>query len=80
MKSYLNFFHPDAERVTVNIQGHHQLSEESDENKSFLPYHDRTLLLFSPPMRDKDTNSLREMFQYSSLAGKPLDQCEIATH
>ena len=31
-------------------------------------------------MRDKDTYALREMFQYSSLAEKPLDQWEIATH
>ena len=37
-------------------------------------------LLFSPPMRDKITYALREMFQYSSLAEKPLDQWEIATH
>ena len=42
-------------------------------------YYDRTLLLFSRPMRDKDTSALREMFQYSSLAEKPLDQWEIAT-
>ena len=47
---------------------------------SFLPYYDGTMLLFSPPMRDKDTYALREMFQYSSLAEKPLDQWEIATH
>ena len=31
-------------------------------------------------MRDKDRSALREMFQYSSLAEKPLDQWEIATH
>ena len=31
-------------------------------------------------MRDKDTSALREMFQYSSLAKKPLGQWEIATH
>ena len=28
-------------------------------------------------MRDKDTSALREMFQYSSLAEKPLDQWDI---
>ena len=43
-------------------------------------YYDGTLLLFSRPMRDKDTSALREMFQYSSLVNKLLDQCEIATH
>ena len=43
-------------------------------------YFNRTLLLFSRPMRDKDTSALREMFQYSSLAKKPFDQWEIATH
>ena len=43
-------------------------------------YYDRTLLFFSRPMRDKDTSALREVFQYSSLAAKPLDQLEIATH
>ena len=31
-------------------------------------------------MRDKDTSAVREMFQYSSLAEKPFDQWEIATH
>ena len=31
-------------------------------------------------MRDNDIYALREMFQYSSLAEKPLDQWEIATH
>ena len=31
-------------------------------------------------MRDKDTSAKREMFQYSSLAEKPLDQWEIATY
>ena len=31
-------------------------------------------------MRDKDTSALREMYQYSSLAEKPIDQWEIATH
>ena len=31
-------------------------------------------------MRFKDTYALRETFQYSSLAEKPLDQWEIATH
>ena len=29
-------------------------------------------------MRDKDTYALREIFQYSSLAEKPLDQWEIS--
>ena len=43
-------------------------------------YYDRTLLLFSRPMRDNDTSALREMFQYSSLAEKPPDQWEIVTH
>ena len=43
-------------------------------------YNDRTLLLFSQPMRDKDASALREMFQYSSLVKKPLDRCEIASH
>ena len=52
-------------------QGHHELSGKNDENKSkpnsaFHLYYDRTLLLFSRPMRDKDTSALREMFQYSS--------------
>ena len=28
-------------------------------------------------MRDKDTSALREIFQYSSLAKKPFDQCTI---
>ena len=73
--------HPSPNHVKKNFyQGHHQLSGKGDENKSFQPYFDRTLLLFSPPMRDKDTYALREMFQYSSLAEKPLDQWEIATH
>ena len=49
-------------------------------NSAFYLYQDRTLLLFSRPMRDKDTSALREMFQYSSLAEKPFDQWEIATH
>ena len=31
-------------------------------------------------MRDKDTSALRDMYQYSSLAEKPFDQWEIATH
>ena len=39
-----------------------------------------SLLLFSRSMRDKDTSAVREMFQYSSLAEKPFDQWEIATH
>ena len=43
-------------------------------------YYDRTLLLFSRPMRDKDTSALRDMFQYSSLVKKSLNQWEIATH
>ena len=38
------------------------------------------MLLLTRPMRDKDTSALREMFQYSSLAEKPLDQWEIATN
>ena len=54
-------------------QGHHELCGKSYENKSFQPkpisafylYYDRTLLLFSRPMRDKDTSAFREMFQYS---------------
>ena len=49
-------------------------------NSAFHPYYHRNLLLFSQPMRDKDTSALREIFQYSSLVKKPLDQCEIATH
>ena len=56
------------------LQGHQELSGKSDENKSFQPkpissfylYYDRTLLLFSRPMRDKDTSAFREMFQYPS--------------
>ena len=40
----------------------------------------RTLLLFSLPMRDKDTSALRKIFQCSSLAKKPFHQWEIATH
>ena len=31
-------------------------------------------------MKDKGISALREMFQYSSLAEKPYDQVEIATH
>ena len=31
-------------------------------------------------MRDQDTFGLQEIFQYSSLVKKPLDQCEIAKH
>ena len=31
-------------------------------------------------MRDKDTSAVRDMFQYSSLAEKPFNQKEIATH
>ena len=38
------------------LQGHQQFSAAA-----------RTLLLFSRPMRDKDTSALRKMFQYSSL-------------
>ena len=49
-------------------------------NRVFYLYHDRTLLLFFRPMRNKDTSALREIFQYSSLAEKPLDQWKIATH
>ena len=30
-------------------------------------YYERTLLLFSRPMRDKDTSALREMFQYIDI-------------
>ena len=48
-------------------------------NSAVYLYYDRTLFLFTRPMRDKDTSALREMFQYSSLAEKPLDQWEIAT-
>ena len=54
------------------IFGNLDLSGKRGENKSFEPnhsafylYYDRTLLLFSRPMRDKDTSALREMFQYS---------------
>ena len=49
-------------------------------NNDFYLYYDRTLLLFSRPMRDKDTYAFREMFQYISLAEKPLDQWEITRH
>ena len=49
-------------------------------NSAFYLYYDRTLLLFSRPMRYKGTSALREIFQYSSLAEKPFDQWEIATH
>ena len=49
-------------------------------NNAFYLYYDRSLLLFSRPMRNKDTSALREMFKYSSLVKKPIDQCEIATH
>ena len=49
-------------------------------NSAFHPYYHRNLLLFSRPMRDKDTSALREKFQYSSLAEKPFNQWEIATH
>ena len=37
-------------------------------------------LLFSWPMRDRDTSALSEMFQYSTLVEKPLDQCDLASH
>ena len=54
-----------------SLQGHQELSRKSDENKSLKPkpisffylYYDRTLLLFSRPMRDKDTSAFREIFQ-----------------
>ena len=49
-------------------------------NSAFYLHYDRTLLLFSPPMRDKDTSALREIFQYSSLVEKPFDQWKIGTH
>ena len=47
-------------------QGHQQLSGKSEENKSFQPHdfsafylcYDRTLLLFSRPIIDKDTSAL----------------------
>ena len=54
--------------------------EKATKISHFYLYYDRTLLLFSRPMRYKDTSALREMFQYFSLAEKPLDQWEIATH
>ena len=38
------------------------------------------MLLFSRPMSNKDISAFREMFQYSSLVKKPLDQCKIVTH
>ena len=37
-------------------------------------------LLFSRPMRDRDTSALSEMFQYSTLVEKPLEQCNMASH
>ena len=39
-----------------------KLSHFSQTNSAFYLYYDRTLLLFSRPMRDKDTSALREMF------------------
>ena len=33
---------------------------------AFYLYYDRSLLLFSRPMRDEDTSAFREIFQYSS--------------
>ena len=43
--------------------------KESTKTKpisAFYLYYDRSLLLFSRPMRDEDTSAFREMFQYSS--------------
>ena len=57
-----------------------KISQFNQRNSAFYPYYDRTLLLFSRPIRDKDTSDLREMFQYSSLAEKSFNQWEIATH
>ena len=47
------------------------------QNRAFHPYYDRTQLLFSQLMRDQDTSTLREMFQFSSLVKNPLDQCSF---
>ena len=51
------------------------LKISSKPNSASQPNYDRTVLLFPPPMREKDTSALRGMFQYSSLVNKPLDQC-----
>ena len=41
-----------------------QISNQT--KRALFPYYARTLLLFSRPMRDKDTSALMEIFQYSS--------------
>ena len=46
-------------------------------NSAFHPYYHRNLLLFSRPMRDKDTSALREIFQYLSLVKRLLDRWGI---
>ena len=56
-----------------------KVKKMSHLNQTKYLNYDRTLFHSSRPMRDKDTSALREMFQYSSLAEKPLDQWEIAT-
>ena len=54
--------------------------EKVMKSNHFNHIFDKTLLLFSRPMRNKDTSALREMFQYSSLDLLPLYQYKIATH
>ena len=51
-----------------------KISHLNQTNSAFYLYYDRTLLLFSRPMRVKDTSALREMFQHNSLvrASRPM--------
>ena len=52
------------DKDTINCP--EKLMKISHFNQTFYLQYDRTLLLFSRPMRGKDTSALREMFQYSS--------------
>ena len=67
------------------FQGHYEFSPNNDENNPFQPNQlepsinimiDKPLLLFPRAMKNKDTYPLKEMFHYSSLVKKPLDQWE----
>ena len=51
-----------------------EISHLNQTNSAFYLYYDRTRLLFSRPMRVKDTSALREMFQHNSLvrASRPM--------
>ena len=44
-----------------------QISNQT--KRALFPYYARTLLLFSRPMRVKNTSALREIFHYSSMSG-----------